>query len=54
MQVYWKTLTLKIVSWIIVEVALNLAGLDNLANYGEFISKSYLSLQPSKTLVGIG
>jgi hypothetical protein len=42
MQVYWKTLMLKIVGWIIAEVILNFAGLDNLANYSEFIYKPYL------------
>jgi hypothetical protein len=53
MQVYWKTLILKIVSWIIAEVILNLAGLDNLANYGEFIYKPYLSTQAGETSVAI-
>jgi hypothetical protein len=53
MQSYWKTLTLKIASWTVAEVILNLVGLDGLANYNEFLSKWYLSIQISKTSITI-
>ncbi len=53
MQVYWKTLMLNIGGWIVAEVVLNVVGLDGLANYNEFLSKWYLSVQISKTSITI-
>jgi hypothetical protein len=53
MKVYWKTLMLKIFGWIIAEIILNFAGLDNLANYSEFIYKPYLSTQACETSIVI-
>ncbi len=42
MKVYWKVLILKLASWIVAEITLNLVGLDNLANYSEFLSQAHL------------
>ncbi len=42
MNGYWKVLLLKIAGWAIVEIVLNLAGLDNIADYGEFLLKPQL------------
>jgi uncharacterized membrane protein len=53
MKVYWKTLMLNIGGWIIAEVILSFAGLDNLANYSEFLYKPYLSAQVSETSGGV-
>ena len=38
MQVKWQTLITKVVVWILLESLLNLLGLDQLANYSEFLS----------------
>ncbi|BAU66103.1 hypothetical protein STA3757_35050 [Stanieria sp. NIES-3757] len=37
MQIKWKTLIGKTIVWLAVEICLNFLGLDNLADYGEFI-----------------
>lgn len=33
----WKKLTLKVTLWLAAEVAFNLVGLDNIADYTEFV-----------------
>ncbi len=37
MQVKWKTLLAKAIIWIGSEIFLNLVGLDNLADYSEYV-----------------
>ena len=37
MQTQWKKVLTKTIVWIIAEVCLNSLGLDNLADYSEFI-----------------
>lgn len=37
MQVKWGKMAAKITVWLAVEVLLGLVGLDNLADYGEFM-----------------
>ncbi|WP_287254865.1 hypothetical protein [Moorena sp. SIO4E2] len=37
MNVRWKKLLVKLTLWLIVEVGLNLMGLDDIADYGEFV-----------------
>lgn len=37
MRVKWKKLFAQIILWLVAEVILNLLGLDNLADYGEFV-----------------
>lgn len=37
MQAPWQKILIKIAFWLIVEVILNLLGLDNLADYSEFV-----------------
>jgi hypothetical protein len=41
MQVKWKSLIAKAVVWMFLELILNLLGLDQLAAYSEFLSRSY-------------
>lgn len=37
MQVQWHKLINKLLFWLIVEIILNLVGLDNIADYSEFL-----------------
>ncbi|MGB7084295.1 MAG: hypothetical protein WBD47_01985 [Phormidesmis sp.] len=37
MQVQWHKLINKLIFWLLVEILLNLVGLDNLADYSEFL-----------------
>jgi hypothetical protein len=37
MKTQWKKIWVKATMWVITEIALNLLGLDNLADYSEFI-----------------
>lgn len=39
MQVKWQKLFLSATVWLVTEIILNFLGLDNLADYGEFIHK---------------
>jgi hypothetical protein len=36
-QIHWKTLSIGTIFWLITEVVLNTVGLDNLADYSEFV-----------------
>jgi MFS superfamily sulfate permease-like transporter len=36
-RIQWKTLLVRTTLWLITEVVLNAVGLDNLADYGEFV-----------------
>ncbi len=38
MQVKWKTLITQVLVWMLLEFILNLLGLDQLADYDEFLS----------------
>lgn len=37
MKTQWKKLWVKATTWLVAEIILNLIGLDNLADYSEFI-----------------
>ncbi|MEM9007092.1 MAG: hypothetical protein AAGE59_26630 [Cyanobacteria bacterium P01_F01_bin.86] len=39
MSVNWKSLTTKLFIWLLVEIFLSILGLDNLADYSEFLQK---------------
>lgn len=41
MNIKWKILINKLALWLIFEILLNCLGLDNLADYGEFVHKRY-------------
>lgn len=52
MQVKWQTLITKVVVWILLESLLNLLGLDQIANYSEFLSYARpTSLTSARVLV---
>jgi hypothetical protein len=37
MKLRWKKLLCQVIVWLVAEIILNLLGLDNLADYGEFV-----------------
>jgi len=37
MKVQWKRLLVKTTLWLVMEIIMNFLGLDNLADYGEFV-----------------
>ncbi len=50
MQVRWKKLLSKIAIWLMAEILLNLLGLDNLADYSEFVFEKNLAHQKQLTI----
>ncbi|HEY9727646.1 MAG TPA: hypothetical protein V6D50_14440 [Chroococcales cyanobacterium] len=56
MKVQWKKVFVKTTIWLVTEIVLNLVGLDNLADYSEFIFEhdtavfSYLN-QPASAML---
>ena len=42
MKVHWQKLLVKLTIWLVAEIALNLIGLDDLADYSEFIFERHL------------
>jgi hypothetical protein len=54
MQVKWSKMVIKLTVWLTAEILLSLVGLDNLADYGEFIASDQAISQryrPTQTLV---
>ncbi len=52
MKAQWKTLLVKTTIWLAAEIILNLLGLDNLADYSEFVFEhevAVLSQHPHPT-----
>lgn len=47
MQTQWQKILVKITFWLIVEIILNLLGLDNLADYSEFVFEGKTLMQKS-------
>ncbi|MDJ0571833.1 MAG: hypothetical protein QNJ53_22700 [Pleurocapsa sp. MO_192.B19] len=45
MKVIWVKLIIKILIWLIAEILLNLIGLDELADYSEFVDKKTVAVQ---------
>ena len=43
MQVYWRKLIVKMTLWLAAEIVLSLMGTDTLADYSEFVYRSYSS-----------
>jgi hypothetical protein len=50
MQALWQKILIKITLWLIVEIILNLLGLDNLADYSEFVFEGKAMTVTSSTL----
>lgn len=54
MQTRWKKLFVKVTAWLAAEIILNLLGLDNLADYSEFIYEQEVAVSsqlPQLTIV---
>jgi ion channel-forming bestrophin family protein len=49
MQIKWKKLLIKLSVWIVTETLLNFLGLDNLADYSEFVFEQVLTNQSKVT-----
>ena len=54
MKVKWSQLVLKIVVWLFTEMYLTVLGLDNLADYGEFVFqyKALVTITDASTTFG--
>ncbi|WP_019503503.1 hypothetical protein [Pleurocapsa sp. PCC 7319] len=48
MQVKWKKLIVKTTVWLFIEVLFSFLGLDNLADYSEFVFEKYLADSDSR------
>ncbi len=54
MKMQWKQIWVKATIWLVTEIILNLLGLDNLADYSEFIFEQEFAIaarQPQATVV---
>ena len=45
MNLCWQKLLVKILFWLVAEILLNLVGIDDLADYSEFIDEKNFSAQ---------
>jgi hypothetical protein len=44
MTIHWHKLIVKLLFWLMTEAILNFVGLDNLANYSEFLMAQHLTI----------
>ncbi len=54
MNTQWKKIWIKATFWLVIEITLNLLGLDNLADYSEFIFEKEIAIathQPQITVM---
>lgn len=53
MKTLWKNIWVKATIWLVTEIMLNLLGLDNLADYSEFIFEQEIAIatHPPQTIV---
>jgi hypothetical protein len=50
MSAHWKHLIVEITIWLAAEVLLNVTGLDNLADFSEFMEQQLEAVTPQPTL----
>lgn len=53
MKTKWQKVWVKAIAWLVVEIVLNVLGLDNLADYSEFIFETEVAiatLHPQTTI----
>jgi hypothetical protein len=56
MKMQWRKMWVKASIWLVTEIILNLLGLDNLADYSEFIFEQEVAIathQPQVTVVAV-
>lgn len=54
MKKQWKKVWVKVTFWLVTEIILNLLGLDNLADYSEFIFEKEMAIaihSPKMTII---
>jgi hypothetical protein len=52
MKINWQKLILKICFWLLVEFVYNLIGIDDLADYSEFVLMPKTTVQSERSLAG--
>lgn len=52
MKIKWQKLIMKICFWLLVEVIYNLIGIDELADYSEFVLMPKTTVQSERFLAG--
>lgn len=52
MKINWQKLILKICFWLLVESVCNLIGIDDLADYSEFVWMPKTTVQSERSLAG--
>lgn len=53
MKVQWKRILVKITVWLITDLLLNFLGLDDLADYGEFIFERFMVMNCQRLSYGL-
>ncbi len=49
MKTQWQKVWVKAIAWLVVEIVLNVLGLDNLADYSEFIFEKEAAIATSQS-----
>lgn len=52
MNTNWQKLIIKIFFWLLVEAIFNLIGIDDIADYSEFLLMPKVTLQSERSLAG--
>ena len=52
MKVQWHKLILKIFFWLLVEALFNFIGIDDLADYSEFLLMPKVTVQSNRSVIG--
>ena len=52
MKTNWQKLITKIFLWLLVEAIFNLIGIDDLADYSEFLLMPKITIQAERSLAG--
>ncbi len=53
MKRQWKTIWVKATIWLVTEILLNLLGLDNLADYSEFLFEKEVAIATSQPQMAV-
>ena len=50
-KINWQSLIVKLCFWLVIEAAFNLIGIDDLADYSEFLLLPKIALQSERSLI---